>query len=58
MAKDHIDTDGLHSLDRLLDRLDHFQDEEEMLQARRGQRLEERFRHLQPDYSEDDIEYF
>lgn len=55
MAEDKV---GLHRLDRILDSLDHFQSEEEKDQARKGQRLTEKFRHLQPDYTEEDIEYF
>jgi len=55
MTEDKTD---MHRLDRLLDYLDHFQSKEEEEQARKGQRLEEKYRHLQPDYTEEDIEYF
>ena len=52
------DKSELHRLNRILDQLDHFQSEEEMQQARKGQRLTEKYRHLQPDYTEEDTEYF
>jgi len=58
MAEDRIDPSRLHRLDRICDYLDHFQNEEELQQAKRRERLEEKYRHLQPDYTEDDIEYF
>ena len=58
MAEDRIDPSRLHRLDRLLDYLDHFQSEEEKEQARKGQRLADKYRHLQPDYTEEDTEYF
>ena len=58
MAEDRIDTSGLHRLNRILDLLDQFQSEEEMQQSRKGQRLTEKYRHLQPDFQEEDIEYF
>jgi t-SNARE complex subunit (syntaxin) len=48
----------LHRLNRILDEIDHFQNEEEERQARKTQRMEDKYRHLQPDYSEEDIEYF
>ena len=48
----------LHKLNRILDHLDHFQSEEEEELARKQQRAIDKYKHLQPDYTEDDIEYF
>ncbi len=58
MAKDKADTRGMHRLDRVLDSLDHFENEEEEALARKGQRLTDKFRHLQPDYEEEETEFF
>jgi len=55
---DKTDTNGLHRLDRMLDHLDHFQSDEEREGERKNQRAVDRYRHLQPDYQEEDLEYF
>jgi len=58
MSEQEIDKTGWHRLDKILDYYDHFQSEEEKEQAKNKQSLTEKYRHLQPDYQEDDIEYF
>jgi hypothetical protein len=52
------DKSNLHRIDRILDDLDHFQTDEERELARKQQRAIDKYKHLQPDYTEEDIEYF
>ena len=59
LMTDKVDKSEWHSLDRLLDYYDQYQSDEEREQARKNQNKADKYKHLQPDFDDDEgLEYF